>query len=430
VYDAGVSERRLAGGLRVVEMPMPGRLASSVALAFPAGSRHERPGELGVGHLLEHLAFKGTERHRTARELNRAAERLGTELHGSTSTDYVEFATEVRAPALMGALELITDLAGRPLLAEEHLETERSIILQEIADDRENPGSRADDRLRAALFGAHRLGCDIAGTPADVRGLTQAEVRAFHERQWSPRAAALVLAGALEHLDRGRLADLLARIPDRPAPPAPPPAPPFRRGVEVEEHDGDTAQLRMAYEVCEVDLRRRRDRAIAEVYAQLIGGPMGSRLFDELREERALCYWIEGSVWGHEDRVVLAVQCSTGAEDLREAYERIDAIVTDLRERGPTEEESARAGIYAASAVALAFESSVERVEHALELLMEFGDAEVDPLLHLQAVEQVTHTDLVEVAAGVQPGPCIGCVGPVSAEVFGKEHGRATESPP
>jgi predicted Zn-dependent peptidase len=419
MYDAGVTERRLANGLRVIEMPMAGRLSATIALAFPAGARHEQWGEAGVAHLLEHLAFKGTAGHPTARELNRAAERLGTELDGSTSTDYVELGTAVRAPALMDALDLVSDLAGRPLLAPEHLEAERSIILQEIADDLQNPGSRADDRLLSALFGAHRLGRDVTGSAADVRGLTHEAVLAFHERQWSPRGGVLVLAGALEHLDRGRLDDLTARIPDRPAPAAPSPAPAFARRVEVEELQSDTAHLRMAYALAGVDLRRRRDRAITEVYAQLIGGPMGSRLFDDLREERALCYWIDGHVWGHEDRVYLSVQCSTGAEDVLEAHERIDAIVADLRERGPTEEESARAGIYASSAVALAFESSGARAAHALELLMELGDAEVDPLLHLHAVDRVTHADLAELAARVQAGPCVACVGPVDAAAFG-----------
>ena len=94
------TETILANGMPLVEMPMPGRLATTVAIAFPAGARHEAPHEVGVAHLLEHMVFKGSENHRTATELNRAAECLGTELDGSAMQDYVEFG--VRGPSRVG----------------------------------------------------------------------------------------------------------------------------------------------------------------------------------------------------------------------------------------------------------------------------------------------------------------------------------------
>ncbi len=84
-------------GLRVVELPMSGRLATAIAIAFPGGARYEGPEEVGVAHFLEHLVFKGAEQHRTARILNRSAERLGTDLNGLTTDDYVELSAVVRA---------------------------------------------------------------------------------------------------------------------------------------------------------------------------------------------------------------------------------------------------------------------------------------------------------------------------------------------
>ena len=110
--DGDPTETILANGMPLVEMPMPGRLATTIAIAFPAGARHEAAHEVGVAHLLEHMVFKGSENHRTATELNRAAECLGTELDGSAMQDYVEFGAVVRAESAMATIDLLTDVCG------------------------------------------------------------------------------------------------------------------------------------------------------------------------------------------------------------------------------------------------------------------------------------------------------------------------------
>ena len=263
------------------------------------------------------MVFKGSEHHPTATDLNRAAERLGTELDGTTSHDYSEFAAVVRAESAMPAVELLTGICGGALLDEAHLEMERAVILQEIADANEDPGTRADDRILAALFRGHRLATDTAGNRADVERLTHDQVIAFRERQWSPARGLVTVAGNLEHLDREALGELLLRIPARASATAPPAIAPFQRRVDIEERDSDVVHLRLAYEVPGVDLTRARDRAIAEVYSDLLGGPMGSRLYEELRERRGLCYWIDGVVWGYDGASFLSVSCSVRAPDVR-----------------------------------------------------------------------------------------------------------------
>jgi predicted Zn-dependent peptidase len=409
------TETSLANGMPLVEMPMPGRLATTIAIAFPAGARHEAAHEVGAAHLLEHMAFKGSENHPTSTELNRAAECLGTELDGSAMQDYVEFGSVVRAESAMATIDLLSDVCGRALLDQAHLELERAVILREIADADEDPGTRADDRVTAALFAGHRLATSTAGRAPDVERLTHDQVLSFRERQWSPEGGMVAVAGNLDHLDREPLEELLLRIPTRARPPAPPPIGAFQRRVNIEERDSDIVHLRLAYAVPGLDLSRARDRAMAEVYSDLLGGPMGSRLHEELREQRGLCYWIDGGVWGYEDASFLSVGCSVRAPDLTETYLAVEAIITDLRERGPSEEESARARSYAGGSAALGFESTRARADHAVELIMEYGDHDVDPVRHLSAIESVTRKNLAEVAAQVEPGPCVGCVGPVTA---------------
>jgi predicted Zn-dependent peptidase len=412
------TETILANGMPLVEIPMPGRLATTIAIAFPAGARHEAPDEVGVAHLLEHMVFKGSKRHPTATQLNRAAERLGTELDGTSSHDYSEFAAVVRAESAMAAAVLLADICGGALLDEAHLEMERSVILQEIADAHEDPGTRADDRIMAALFRGHRLATDTAGKRADVERLTHDQVLAFRERQWSPAGGLVTVAGNLAHLDRAALEELLLRIPARAAAPAPPPIAAFRRRIDIEERDSDMVHLRLAYAMPGVDLTRVHDRAVAEVYSDLLGGPMGSRLYEELRERRGLCYWIDGVVWGYDGASFLSVSCSVRAPYLGEMYEGIETIVADLRRSGPSGEEADRARSYASGTAALGFESTRARADHAVELIMEYGDHDVDPMAHLTAVESVTREDLSEMAALVEPGPCVGCVGPVTPNDF------------
>jgi predicted Zn-dependent peptidase len=168
-----------------------------------------------------------------------------------------------------------------------------------------------------------------------------------------------------------------------------------------------------------LDFTRRRDRAVAEVFSQLIGGPMGSRLFDELREQRALCYWVDGHVWGYESATFLSISCSVGPSHLEETCERIRGILDSLRATGPTDEEHRRFGAYSAGAAALDFDSVSGRLDHAVELIMEYGDHGVDPSLHLREIESVTRRELAELADRIELEPCVGCVGPVTEAHFG-----------
>ena len=412
--EIAVSETALASGLTLVETTIPGRLATGISLALPAGARHERAGEIGVGHLLEHLAFKGTTEHPSSRQLNRAVEYLGTELEGTATTEYVEFSTIVRAESAMPAAELLVELIATPLLDSRDLESERAVILQEIADADESPSSRADDLLAAALFEGHRLAKSVSGDAGDVERITHDQALEFRARQWSPAAGLVAIAGNLEHVDRRRLVELLAEIPDRPPPPAPAPIPSFVPRTAVEQRDGEVVHLRLAYAVTGLDFTTRRDRARAEVFSQLIGGPMGSRLFDELREQRALCYWVDGHVWGYGSEGFLTIGCSVRPADLDETLERIHGIVTDLQAHGPTDEEADRFSAYSTGAVALSFESVGDHLGHATELIMEYGDHDLDPDLLLRAIQSVDRRHLTALAANIRLDPCIAAVGPAS----------------
>ncbi len=185
--------------------------------------------------------------------------------------------------------------------------------------------------------------------------------------------------------------------------------------MEIEERDSDIVHLRLAWSVPGLDLSRTRDRALAEVYSDLLGGPMGSRLYEELRERRGLCYWVEGGLWGYEEASFLTVGCSIRAPDFTEAYLGIEGIVADLRDAALPRRKRPELARMPPALRQSASNPRRARADHAVELIMEYGDHDVDPVRHLRAIESVTRTDLAEVAANVGPGPCVGCVGPVTA---------------
>jgi predicted Zn-dependent peptidase len=145
---------------------------------------------------------------------------------------------------------------------------------------------------------------------------------------------------------------------------------------------------------------------------------MGSRLYHELREQRSLCYWVSASLADYDGQTVLFVSCSVSPERLEEAYEQITAILADLRAHGPSEEEARRFRAYASGAVALDFESVTNRLDHAIQLIIEYADHAIDPILLLREIESVTRAGLAQVAAHVDLSPCIGCVGPANGIAF------------
>jgi predicted Zn-dependent peptidase len=413
-----IASETIANGLPAVVVPMPHRPEVAIGIAFPGGARYEGRDEVGAAHLLEHMAFKGTRAHPSARDLNRSAERLGADLNGCTYDDYVELTVSVLAHAALPATELLAGIAGEALLEEAHLETERAVVTQEIADDLEDPGTVADHKVIEALFRGHRLATPTVGHAADVARLTHAALLAFRERQWSPAGGVFVAAGNLADLDATQVEDVLLRVPSRPSPPPPPPIPPFTRRVEVDQRDSEVAHLRLVYDLPDLDLSSARHRAVAEIFCDVLAGPAGSRLSEDLREERGLCYDVESFWWGYRNRVMLSVDCSLMSSAAGEAYRRIDAVVRELSTDGPTEEESQRARAYATRANAVGLTSPAARVSRTIYLMLACGDDHVDAAVHLKALEAVTRQDLAGFGAGVSPDPCVACVGALTEEAF------------
>jgi predicted Zn-dependent peptidase len=406
-----------ANGLPVHMVKLPGTRALTVLVAFDAGARTERVEENGMAHFLEHLVFKGGEKYPTYREINETAERLGGMLNAYTSHDLVAFHITVRAEAAPAAIDLLSDFVARPCLDQEELDRERGVVIQEINRAYDQPSTVAEYLIDKAAFGEHPLGRTVLGPEENLRTFTREAIVAFRQRRWAGADGGAFLVGNTDHLPgEAELQDLFGRFPALPEPEPYVPAPGFEPKTLVEQRDTNQSHLRMIYRP-QLDVGDVKARAALSIYATLLGGSMGSRLFEEIREKRGLCYSVYAAAHAYADMPILQLGSGLESSKCVEAYGRMREIVDELRADGPTEEEVERARAYAAGRLVLAFENTNAVARYGASQKIVY-DEDIDPEEAIAALDAVTFGEVGEIAANVAQTLAVACVGPHTAEDF------------
>ncbi len=370
-----------------------------------------------MAHFLEHLVFKGGEKYPTYKDVNEAAENIGAVLNAYTSHDLVAFHITARAQKAREAADLLSDFVGRPRIDQAELDRERGVVVQEIARANDQPATVAEHLIDEAAFGDHPLGRPVLGTTEHIRDtFTREGIIAFRSRRWSPKRGGAFAVGNLEGLN-GELDELFGRFPSAPEPEGYEPAPAFAPRILVQERDSNQSHLRMSYRP-QVEVSDARQRAALTIYSTLLGGSMGSRLFDEIREQRGLAYSVHSVAHAYADVPILQLSAGLESSKAVEAYTRMREIVTELREEGPTESEIERARAYAAGARTIAFENTGAVARHAAQQAIVYREG-VDPDRTIELLDQVTADEVREVAVRVDDELSVACVGPHAVEDFG-----------
>jgi predicted Zn-dependent peptidase len=407
----------LANGLPLHRVGVAGTRAVTILVAFDAGARTERPEENGMAHFLEHLVFKGGEKYPHYSDVNNTAERLGAALNAYTSHDLVAFHITARAEVAMEAIDLLTDFSGRPRIDADELDRERGVVIQEIQRYKDEPSMVAERLIDAAAFGDHPLGRPVLGPEEHVRTFTRDAIVAFRTRRWAGARGGAFIVGNLEHVPGNEaVAELFERFPAVPEPEPFEPAPDFVPAVLVEERDTNQSHLRMSYRP-HIDAGNQRQRAAMSIYSTLLGGSMGSRLFDEIREQRGLAYNVYAASHAHADVPLLQLNAGLDSTKCIEAYRRMREIVGELRDDGPTTEEVHRARAYAAGRRVLSFENTTAVARHVAGESILYGEP-IDPDGAITALDAVTFDEVVEVARDVADTLAVACVGPHTAGDF------------
>jgi predicted Zn-dependent peptidase len=414
---AKIHSSTLPNGLPLYRVDLPGTRAVTVLVAFEAGARTERPEENGMAHFLEHLVFKGGQKFDDYRKVNETAERMGAVLNAYTSHDLVAFHITCRAEVVGEAIDLLTDFVGRPKIDPEELDRERGVVIQEIARANDQPSVVAEHLIDRAAFGDHPLGRPVLGPEEHLRSFSRDAIVAFRRRQWAGARGGAFLVGNLEHVpDNQELVETFGRFPSIQANGSFEKAPVFMPQTLVEERDSNQSHLRISYRPA-IDPASAADRAALAVYGTLLGGSMGSRLFDEIREQRGLAYSVYSVDHSFADVPILQLSAGLESGKCGEAYTRMRDIVDDLRVNGPTEEEVQRARAYAAGRRVLAFENSNAVARHAAAQTVVYGE-EVDPDAAIAVLDAVTFDQVADVARGISEAASVACVGPHEVSEF------------
>jgi predicted Zn-dependent peptidase len=301
---------RLPNGARVATEHMPQAKTVSLGIFIEAGSRHEAPGQEGLAHLWEHMAFKGTAR-RNALAIAKELDLLGGLANAYTSREVTCFHVRVMDSHLPRAFDILSDIALHPTLDAAELKREQGVILQEISMIEETPEDKIVEAFWQAAWDNPAVGHPVTGSPASVAAATTGSMLAWREEHYRPAAMTVVAAGAVSHES---LTDLAARALDHlPAsrPASPSPAGNYRPPRLAIRQDCEQHHVILAFPSVGNKSPRRYTHSIL---ATLLGGNMSSRLFQEVREKRGLAYAIDASVNGLSDAGLLEIQAAVDPE--------------------------------------------------------------------------------------------------------------------
>jgi predicted Zn-dependent peptidase len=362
-----VEVTRLPSGLVIVTDAMPHLETASLGVWVGSGSRDERPDEHGISHLLEHMAFKGTSR-RTARQIAEEIEAVGGDLNAATSAETTAYYARVLKADVPLALDVLSDILANPTFDPAELKREQHVIVQEIGASEDTPDDIVFDYLQAKAFPKQPLGRSILGTPETVRSFDRSRLRAYLARNYKAPDMVVAAAGAVDHA--AVVDEVERRFASFAGPAAPVPEPGrFGGGTHVERRELEQVHLTMALQGVP-----QRDPSLfsLQVFNSALGGGMSSRLFQEVRENRGLCYSIYSFHVAYQDTGMFALYSGTAEAD---APELMRVVVDQIAETAEnlTEAEVARAKAQMKAGLLMALESSRARAEQLARQMIAYG---------------------------------------------------------
>jgi predicted Zn-dependent peptidase len=407
-FPPGVELSELPGGIRVVTEAVPSVRSVALGLWVRVGSRDEDPEHAGVSHFLEHLLFKGTERH-SAEEIAQIFDGLGASVNAATSKE----STHLHARFLDAHTDRAFELLGEMLLGPSYpeVDSEREVVLEEIAMYEDEPQDRVHDVLGEAVFGAHPLGRRVLGTTDVIASIPVAAIDSFHRTHY---VAPSIVVGAAGHLDHGHIVELAERQL----------APSAETLEGASNGSGPGAETRILfyekdteqYHVClgGPGIARDDERRFAlGVLDAIFGGSTSSRLFQEVREKRGLAYAVGSYTEQFTECGMVAMYVGTREDNVAEACEIIGRELASLRSDGASEEELQRAKEHVKGRMVLGLEATAARMSRISRAVLH--DV---PLLSLDEmlarVDAVSAEDLAELADELyDPGRLsAACIGP------------------
>ena len=364
-----IGRTHLDSGLRVVTEQLPHLRSVAVGFWVGTGSRDEPADQAGVSHFLEHLLFKGSG-ERDAAAIAEAVESGGGDMNAFTAQEVTTFYVRVPDDRLPLALDILSDIVWRPALRAADVDSERQVILEELHLRDDEPEDLVHDLFTRAVFPQHPIGREVIGSEATIEAMTRDGIADFHARHYRPGNVVVSVAGNLDHdqvvnlVEKGLDAANGARPPRDAWSGEPPPEP-----LAVLERPTEQAHVVLGMRAFRND---DPDRYALTVLNQALGGGMSSRLFQEVREQRGLCYAIYAFHAPYSDIGMFGLYAGTDAADVAELMR---VVVGEINAAAETinEAEVARAKAQMKAGLLMALESSSARAEQLARQLFNGG---------------------------------------------------------
>ena len=398
----------LPGGLRVVSEAVPGSETFSIGFFVDTGSRHEHGSLHGAAHFLEHVLFKGT-RRRTAEQISREIESVGGDINAYTGKEHTCFYAKVLADDAMLAVDVIADMLSESLISPADLESERAVILDEIAMHNDDPSDVAHDLIGRRLFGDQGLGLPVIGTEATIAAMTQPQVEGYFHDHYQPGSIVVSAAGRVDHDD---LVQALSGF-----------RPVVGPGSDLDvDLDADASGPRLLEAVRPLEQVTAvlglpgvgvfdPRRPALTLLSVIIGGGMSSRLFVQVRERRGLTYGIDAGETCYSDDGLWTVEWQSHPSRVVDILELVRAELSAVVEHGVSEDELTRAKGQLRGQTLLAYEGTSARMSRigTAELT---GDTRTVTAM-LAASDAVSTAECGQVAAEILTAdPVLALIGP------------------
>ena len=405
----GVELTQLDSGLRVVTEVVPSVRSVALGLWVRTGSRDETPAQAGVSHFLEHLLFKGTERH-SAIEISELFDGMGAATNAATGKETTHLHARFLDEHTTDAFELMSEMLLAPSLPPDEIDSEREVVLEEIAMYEDEPQDRVHDVLAEAIYGDHPLGRRVLGRAEVIGGIPVPDIASYHDARYTAENIVVAAAG---HLDHARIVELAEQKLNAPTVPA---GSANGAGVATQPrllfYEKDTEQ----YHICfgGPGIARGDDRRFAlGILDTIFGGSVSSRLFREVREKRGLAYSVGSYTHEFVDGGFVAMYVGTRADNVAEACEIIGRELVRLSDEGVSDDELARAKEHVKGRMVLGLEATSARMGRlARGVMFDVPLLSLDEMLN--RVDAVTGDEVAALAAELyDPGKlAAACVGP------------------
>ena len=384
-----VNLTKLPSGLTIVTDSMPHLETAALGVWAGVGGRDEAANEHGVSHFLEHMAFKGT-KTRSARQIVEDIENVGGDLNAATSTETTAYYARVLKADVPLALDVLADILANPVFEAEEVEREKSVIEQEIGAAQDTPDDVIFEHMSELAFPEQPMGRSLLGTPDSLKAFTGEMLHDYLGRHYRAPDMVVAAAGAVDH--EAVVAEASQRFASFSGPSAPVPlAAKFGGGSRIVRRDLEQAHLTLGLEGVS-----QTDPALfsLQVFSNILGGGMSSRLFQEVREKRGLCYSVYTFHMPYSDTGFFGLYTGTDPDD---APEMMDVIVDEMRAAAETltEAEVARAKAQMKAGLLMALESCGSRAEQLARHILIFGR----PLTNEEMIARIDSVTLASTQA-------------------------------